>query len=153
MRIFIGSSCLRIEAVRLYKSEDVAYIATTRAKAAKLLGPSGTAVGVAGAPTWTLAAEATALSLVSGIIAGAAAKQAAELLKKVQEATSVMLREMGEFFPVEQIDGRDLPHPQAWKALKDGIPYVASADDFIWVRGEHGTLAIRWSAIQAVLFD
>ena len=152
MRVLLpGAIWLHAEAIKLYQADDVGQIATTRAKAMKALGPGASFVGVGGSPSWTLAAEAGALTLVSGFLAGVAAKQAAEQLQQVQTATELMLREMGAFFEVSNITNVALPYPTSWSAMREGSKHIHSGDEFVWVRtADQGDVCVRWAKVVAI---
>lgn len=152
MRIIAGAGAtFNITEIKLYKFDDVNQIAQNKAKAMKALGPGAAAIGVGGAPSLTLAAEAAALSLVTGFLAGVAAKQAIEQLAKVQAATELLLREMGTYVPIEKIFNLALPYPSAWSADVSGLRHVHSGDDFVLINSEEGSAKIRWSSVAAVI--
>jgi hypothetical protein len=141
---------IEIEQVKLYDSRRVGEISSLRARAAKALGGSGHIVGVVGAPSWTLAAEATALSLVTGFLQGAIQKQAAEALRRAQVLYEDLLERSGRYFEMATVRKIRVPHPLAWSATADGQEHIHSGDDFVWMRNREGEFAIQWQHISII---
>lgn len=146
-----GGEWLQVEKVRLYKAAAVSEIMAARSKAAKLLAPSGSTVGVFGSPSWELAAEATVISMVSGLLANSSIKQAAQEIQKAQRAHEFLLQRMGVEFALADIRNIGLPNPATWSASHKGEAYAHSGDDFVWIMTDaEQMIAVRWGALSAV---
>ncbi|UVK44849.1 hypothetical protein BPNPMPFG_000314 [Mesorhizobium sp. AR07] len=153
MRVMLSSGAwIHVGRIKLYVAAKVAEIAAIQAPALRVLGHSGGMLGVIGTPSMTFAAEAAALSLVGGFIAGIAQKQAVEALRRAQSLYEDMLMQSGRFFEVEDISKITLPKPGAWFADCDGTRYVHGGDDFLWVDTPQGPVTINWQHISVVRF-
>lgn len=153
MRLLVsGTSWIEVCAIKLYREKQVGEIATARSSAMRKMGAGGPALGVAGTPSWTLAGEAVALSLVSGFLASAAAKEGLKELKKVQETALTMLTSGGEWFSPEAIEHIRIPQPALWRAKRESETFCLNGDEFISIKIEtERELEIRWAAVNCVV--
>ena len=153
MKVMIaGAGWIDILRVKLFAETRVAEIAAIRSSAMKKLGPGGQAFGVVGTPSWTLAGEAVALSLVSGFLASAAAKEGAKELRKAQNETIAMLNSEGEWFSVGDVTNISLGNPSSWIVVKEGLRFLHSGDEFVPCETAGGTvMLLKWGQVAAVM--
>jgi hypothetical protein len=135
----------------LFRESEVGQIFRLRAEAAKALGSSsGTGVGVFGAPSLELAAEAAALGLLSRIATAAAQKAGLEYLQQAQEKADA-LRSNGAWIRADEIQNLHFPIPEMWHAFhgtqRQGIDIgsmpKAEKRDFL---ERHGLAENAWMA-------
>ncbi len=153
MRLLVaGAEWISVTAIKLYPEHRVSEIASARSAAMKKLGPAGAALGVAGTPSWTLAGEAVALSLVTGFLASAAAKEGMKDLRKVQETALELVTKYGDWFAPSMIQHIGVPQPSVWRAVGADSTHCTNGDEFISVKNEAGDqINVRWSAVGLVL--
>lgn len=153
MRLLVaGAEWISVTAIKLYPEHRVSEIASARSSAMKKLGPAGAALGVAGTPSWTLAGEAVALSLVTGFLASAAAKEGMKDLRKVQEAALELVIKYGDWFEPREIINIGIPQPAVWRVVRKDASHCTNGDEFVSVKTESGEqMDVRWSAVDLVL--
>ncbi len=108
-----SGSALNIRQVMLFDEASVAEIVKLRSEAATALGPSGSFIGVGGSPSTTLAAEAVALGVITGLLASAAKKTAIEKLTLANQQYQ-SLKSKGVFIPIGDISNIWDPAPGLW---------------------------------------
>lgn len=155
MRVMLSSgSWLQIDQVKLYSKAKVDEISSLRADAARVLGPSGTAIGVFGAPSWTLAAEAAAIGIVSSLIASANQRQAVASLRKAMLLHHDLLLQGGQYFDVKDVAKIMIPSPSAWSAVGEAKDiFLHNGDDFIGVVTPQGPFKLKWQEVSITAFS
>lgn len=111
-----SGKCIVLRKIRLYKEVNIISVAKLRSDASRILGPNGMMVGAIGTPSFGLAAEAAAISFVSGILAQAAKNNAINLLKNAQKLY-LKLKSDGLLFDVEKIYNISEPNLGLWSAF------------------------------------
>jgi len=142
-----SSQKIIVEAIQLFPEKAVSEIIGMRAGAIKALGGVHSGVGFWGSPMWALGGTA-ALGIVEGLLSRAARDEGLRQLQRA-EFKYRQLERASKFFPISAISNVLLPHPQTWRALKDGQPYVHNGDDFVSVFSENTVHEIKWSLVAA----
>jgi hypothetical protein len=125
--ILTSGQTLRLTRIRLYELEAVQEIISLRSQAAKALGAKS-GLGVLGEPGWGFLASAVALSAVSALLAGQAAKHGGDLLAAAH-TKSAALKSGGVYFDAYQLVGIDRPDPGIWSVATPHLRYIDVTSD------------------------
>jgi hypothetical protein len=120
---------LHLLKVKLFDEVGISEVAELKAKAARVLGPSGLGLGVFGTPNWEFAAEAAAMaaatSIISGVLSGIQRQSALEALSEAKTKFAAV-RASAQMFDCKDLDNISIPHPAAWVGVGEATNQLVS---------------------------